>query len=152
MKLLKKALCLGLAGIMALCLVACGGEEKSVTMISEQDGVKVEYTMDAKGDVVHTITQVSTIDCSAFTDEDLELIKASAEECSKVYGEYEGVEYSYSTEEGYMHETIVIDVSDMDMCKELAEQGMLPIEGNAKFISLKLTIESMEEQGFVVQE
>lgn len=153
MKLLKKGLCLGMAGLMALSLVACGGgKEQSATLVTEQNGVKMEYTIDAAGDSVHTITQVSSMDCSMYSDEEIALVEESAEEYSAIYDEYEGVEHSFSVEDGYLVETIKIDVSDKDTVSELVEAGLLPVDGSSTKISFKLTVESLQEQGWTLQE
>lgn len=151
----KKVLGLGLAGLMSLSLAACGGaEEQSVTLNYEMEGVTMEYTLDATGDIVHTITQVSSVDCSAYTEEQVAVLQSSLEEYATVYEAYEGVEYSSSVEEGFMYETIKIDVTDQDTISELSEAGLLPIEGDSAitFISLEKTVESLESQGWVVQE
>lgn len=151
----KKVLGLGLAGLMSLSLAACGGvEEQSVTLNYEMEGVNMEYTLDAAGDVVHTITQVSSVDCSAYTEDQVAMLQSSLEEYATVYDAYEGVEYSSSVEEGFMYETIKIDVSEQDTISELSEAGLLPIESDSAvtFISLEKTVENLESQGWVVQE
>lgn len=155
MRLGKKVFSYGLAGLMALSLTACGAvKEQSVTLVYEQEGVSMEYTLDATGDIVHTITQVSSVDCSLYTEEQVEMIQASIEEYAGVYEAYEGVEYTSSVEDGFMSETIKIDVSDKDTIDELSESGLLPIEGDGEvsLISLEKTVESLEGQGWTVQE
>lgn len=154
MKLTKKVLGLGLAGLMTMSVAACGGgnEEQMVTLLYEQDGVTMEYTMEATGDKVHTITQVSKMDCSLYTEEQVALVEQSLEEYSAVYDEYEGVEYSYTLEDAMISETIKMDVSDSDTIDALSESGLLPIEGEADYISLEKTVDNLEEQGWTVQE
>lgn len=152
MKRMKRLFCLILASLMVLSMIGCGGKEQSTTLLYEESGITMEYKMDAKGDIVHTITQTSILDCSAYTEEEIAAIEELMVQTSTSYGEYECVTYESVVEDTTLKETITIDASDSDTLKALSEAGLLPIDGNSSKISLKKTVESLESQGWVVQE
>ena len=153
MKLGKKIMCGVLAVMMLFCLTACGSSAKDQTVVLtyEQDGVSMEYKMDAKGDVIQTITQTSTIDCSAYTEDDIALIEASIQEYAAIYEEYDGVDYSSETVDNAIIEIIKLDVSDSALVQSLADAQLLPIEGEGTTLSLEKTVENLTSQGWVQQ-
>ena len=51
-----------------------------------------------------------------------------------------------------LKEIITIDASNADALEELSDAGMLPLEGSGQKISLEKTVESLESQGWTVQE
>lgn len=161
MKLGKKVLCFGMAALMGVSMTACSSAkdvitevipDETATLVYEQDGVTITYTMEAQVDIVHTLTQVSTMDLSLYTEEQIALVEESLVTYADVYAEYESVTHSYVIEEDKLEETIVIDVSDSEELAKLSESGLLPIEGDAQFISMEKTIESLVSQGWTLQE
>lgn len=161
MKLSKKVLCLGLAAFMGLSMTACSGAkdvitevipDETATLVYNADGVEISFAMEADADIVHTITQVSTMDLSLYTEDQAAMVEESLASYSEVYAEYESVTYSYTVEESVVEETIVFDVSNKDELKKLSESGLLPVDGNASFISMDKTIESLTSQGWTLQE
>lgn len=152
MKRMKRMLGLILTGLMVLAMVGCGGKEQTKVLTYEQSGVVMEYKMDAKGDVIHTITQTSVIDCSQYTEDQILQMEEMIEEVSPVYEEIEGVTYEVTRDGDELKEIITIDASNADALEELSDAGMLPLEGDGSKISLEKTVESLEGQGWTVQE
>ena len=150
---MKKILCAILTGLMLLSVTACGNSEPTtVTLTMEQNGATIDYKLDAKGDVVQTITQTSTVDCSAYTEEQLAVIEESAGQYAASYEGIEGVTYSIETVDTNLVETIVIDATNSDSLQELSDLGLLPIEGSSSSISLEKTVENLEALGMTVVE
>lgn len=152
MKRMKRMLSFVLTGLMLLAMAACGAKEQSKVLVYEQSGVVMEYKMDAKGDVIHTITQTSVIDCSQYTEDQILQMEEMIEEVSPVYEEIEGVTYEVTRDGDELKEIITIDASNADALEELSDAGMLPLEGSGQKISLEKTVESLESQGWTVQE
>ncbi len=151
MKKMKRIMCFVLACIMVFSITACGGKEQTKILTLEQNGVTMEYQIEAKGDSIHTITQKSSIDCSGYTADDIALIEASIAEYAAIYEAYDGVTYSTETTDTTIIETIKLDVSDGDLVQSLSDAGLLPIEGDGTNLSLEKTIENLTAQGWVEQ-
>lgn len=146
---MRKLLCICISTLMLLAMTACSTKEQTVVMTFNQDGVEMQFQMDAKGDIVHTITQTSVLDCSAYQQEQIDAIVESTEEFSSTYEKYEGVTYSVNTEGTDLIEKIVIDTTKSDTLEKLSEAELLPIDGSSARISVKKTINALEEQGWV---
>lgn len=149
---MKKFFTLLLAGLMVFALAACSkSDPQTVTLFIEESGVTSYYTMEADGDIVHTIKQVTSMDCTGFTEEQFAIIDESVAEYKEIYEAIEGITYNVEVTDTAMTETITIDVSNETTVSTLSEQGLMPVEGEGA-ISLEKTVESMTEQGWVVQE
>lgn len=143
------------AGLLALgmvfALTACGGKEQTVTyrMETEQNGLKMEDTMtlSAKGDTVQKISEVVKVDTSTLQDEQKEQINTLYDQMVELYKAVDGVECTgEKTDTSY---TITIDIDATgNAVKELSEQGLLQVDGNANRISLKVTGTSLESAGY----
>lgn len=143
------------AGLLALgmvfALTACGGKEQTVTyrMETEQNGLKMEDTMtlSAKGDTVQKISEVVKVDTSTLQDEQKEQINTLYDQMVELYKAVDGVECTgEKTDTSY---TITIDIDATgNAVKELSEQGLLQVDGNANRISLKVTGSSLESAGY----
>ena len=140
---------------MVLALTACGSKEQSVTYRAEteEDVMKMVDTMtlDAKGDKVQKMTEGIEIDITSFDEETQEVLYAVYDELVASYQSVEGVEWTGEKGEGTYTIQIVIDTTG-DAVAQLAEQGLLQVEGDSEGISLKLTGESLESQGYVLTE
>lgn len=149
---MKKWFSFLLTAMLLLALTACGSKAQTVTLLSEdaESGISTKYTMEADGDIVHTITQVTTMDCADFTEEQIDVIKESVEQYKTIYTEVEGVTYDVEITETAMTETIVIDASNEATMTALSENNLMPIEGEGA-ISLEKTVDSMSKQGWTVQ-
>lgn len=146
---MKKILCTILVGLMLLSLTACGSDPKTKTVILtlEESGTTIDYKLEALDDVVQKITQISTVDCSSFSDEELSIIQSSAKEYASAYEAIEGVTYSIDIDSTNLVETITIDTTNTDSLQELSASGLLPIDGTADSISLEKTVENLKELG-----
>jgi len=146
---MKKLLCAILAAVMVLSLAACGGEEMTTTVLTmEQDGITIDYTLEAEGDVVKKIIQKSTLDGSLFDEATMDLMLQSAESYREAYEAYAGVTYELEEVGANLVETITIDTTDMDMLKELSAAGLVPMDTeNADVVSLEKTVANLKELG-----
>lgn len=143
------------AGLLALgmvfALTACGGKEQTVTyrMETEQNGLKMEDTMtlSAKGDTVQKISEVVKVDTSTLQDEQKEQINTLYDQMVELYKAVDGVECTGEKSDTSYTITIDIDATG-NAVKELSEQGLLQVDGNANRISLKVTGSSLESAGY----
>lgn len=151
---MKKVLCTILASLIFFTFTACGTEpeEKCVILTSEEDGMTIDYQLDALDDTVQMITQTTTIDCSSYTEEEISIITSSVDEYRAAYEAIEGVTYSLETIDTDLVETITIDTTNSDSLQELNDSGLLPIDGTADAISLEKTVENLKEDGMTVKE
>lgn len=153
MKQMRRIMCIVLASLMIFALTACGGSEpQTVFLTYEQDGVSMEYQLDAVGDIVEKLTQTSSIDCSMYTEEQMQIFEESISDYAAAYENIDGVSYSTEIIGTDLVETISIDATNSDTLDTLSSQGLLPIEGTSSSISLEKTVENLESQGWVVQE
>lgn len=152
MKKMKRIMCVVLAALTVFAMTACGGgKEQTAVLTLEQNGVTMEYKMDAKGDSIQKITQTSTIDCTGYSAEDIAMVEASIAEYAAIYEAYEGVTYKTESTDTTFNEIIELDVSDDELVQSLSEAGLLPIEGDGSNLSLEKTIENLTAQGWVEQ-
>lgn len=151
---MKKFLCTILASFILFSFTACGTEpeEKSIILTLEEEGTTVDYQLDAFDDTVQKITQTSTIDCSAFTEEQLSSVFDNAEQYTAAYEEIEGVTYSIETVDGDLVETITIDLTKVDSLQALSDSGLLPVESDADSISFEKTVENLKGLGMTEKE
>lgn len=149
---MRKILTVVLTCISVLMLVGCGGKEQSVTLTTEQMGVKVAMTLDAKGDKVTKISQTNTVPIENLTEEQKTAIDDAIEQAASSYEGYEGVTYSHEITDTEVKEIIAIDMTQKDAVEELSKQGLLPIEGSSSNISLEKTQENLIGQGWEVVE
>ncbi|MEE1315352.1 MAG: DUF1307 domain-containing protein [Faecalimonas sp.] len=155
MRNFKKWICVFTAAMMLFAMTACGATEpetQTVVLAYEQEGTVINYQLDAEGDIVQTLTQTSTLDCSAYTDDQMTAILSSLDQFKDTYADIEGVTYTTNQEGDTIVEKIVIDATNADTLSTLSEQGLLPIDGSASRISLEKTVESLKEQGWTVKE
>lgn len=150
---MKKIICTILATIMVLSMVACASE-KTVVMTSEDtaSGVSYEVEFEAKGDIIQTVTQKSTIDLSLYSSEQIEAMSAELDRLKTQYEEIDGVTYTAEVTDTMLVETIVIDATSDSTLEEISDAGLLDLEGEANAISLEKTIDSFESMGFTVIE
>ncbi len=148
---MKKIFAFFLVACMAFSLTACSEKEQTVTLIIEDSGVYGEYTIKAAGDLIHTIEQTTTMDCSGYTEDQLDILQDFIDEYKAIYADIEGVTYDASISETAMVETIKIDVSNEAAVSALTEADLLPLEGEGD-LSFEKTVASMKEQGWTEKE
>lgn len=146
---MKKIISIILASVMAFSLMACGTtetkvEERTVTLVGEQNGANVEYTMYGKGDQVDKIVQVMTTNVSAYEETDLQMAIANVK---LQYDSIMGVSYDSNVANGILTETITMDFTSPSTAKAISEAGLMKIDGEGT-ISFAKTIENMKTLGF----
>ena len=146
---MKKIISIILASVMAFSLMACGAtkaevEERTVTLVGEQNGANIEYTMYGKGDQVDKIVQVMTTDVSAYEDTDLQMAIANVK---LQYDSILGVSYDSNVADGILTETITMDFTLPNTAKAISDAGLMQIDGEGA-ISFTKTIANMKNLGF----
>ena len=130
---------------VAILFVGCSRKEQSVTLVTEQSGIRVEMTMDAKGDKVTRLLQVTEVPVEGLTEEQIIGAGVIIDEVANGSG---GTEYTQEVINGVMKEVLIIDVTDKDMLQEVRTRKILPVEGGAVWLSLKDSVEVLEVQGW----
>ncbi len=147
---MKKYLTFLMVIIIVFSFAACKkSDPQIVTLNIEDSGVLGTYTLEADGDMVHTIKQTTTMDCTGFVEEQFAIIKEAASEYETIYNTIKGVTYEVEITETSMIENLTIDATNKETLKELSEQGLMPVE-SGDYISLEKTVNSMEAEGWVV--
>lgn len=148
--MMKKIMTFLMAVIILLSFAACKkSDPQTVTLNIEDSGVLGTYTLEADGDMVHTIKQTTTMDCTGFVEEQFTIIKEAASEYETIYNTIKGVTYEVEITETSMVEKLTIDATNKEALKELSDQGLMPVE-SGDYISLEKTVNSMEAEGWVV--
>lgn len=122
----------------------------------EQDGTKIEIHADAdeKEDKITSLTQITTIDTSQYTDDEKQQMDTIVSEAKENIAGVDGVEYSADEKNGIYTETIKMDVNDH--LKEVIAAGVLQMEAvndgeEIKYLSLSSVRESLKEAGWTVE-
>ena len=144
--------------ILAVCLMfvfaGCGSKEEekidAAICTIEQNGVVAQMAFDAKGDLITRIKQSSTINMEGYTEEQTAAVKEAVAQAETTYKDIKGVEYSVEESGTQLVENISFS-ADEDTLKEVIEKGLLPVQGDAKRLSLKKTIEALEGSGWIVE-
>ena len=73
---MKKILLFMMTTALLLSFTACNqAKTKTVTLHIEESGILGQYTLEAEDNVVQTITQITTMDCTGFVEGQLEIIE-----------------------------------------------------------------------------
>ena len=138
----KIALCL------CLLLVGCSNKETTTICAFTQENVKVVNTIIAQEDKVIKQTLENEIHYK-----NLELTKEDVVELANEYVEsydLEGLNYSFEVNDEHLLETIIIDYSTVNI-QELMNIGLIESVDNAKYISLKETLTTLKDTGFICE-
>lgn len=128
-----------------------GGKQQSATYTMEEEAggilIRDTMTLHAKGDEVQEIVEVLEVDMTSMDASDCEILVEAYEELVGQYNSVAGVTAlsSYTNQVYYIN--VTIDTTG-DAAGDLAELGLLSIEGNADGISLKASGEAMEQGGY----
>jgi uncharacterized lipoprotein YehR (DUF1307 family) len=140
---------------MTVALVGCGGKEQTVTYQNEttDSGLTVTetMTMEAKGDKIQKITQSFKVDMSGFDASQQTLLVEAYDALAEQYNSVEGASATGSSSDGSYSLDVTIDTTG-DAVSQLAELGILEVDGNAKGISLKKTVAGLEASGYTLVE
>ena len=149
---MKKIVTLVLTCLFVLSFTGCNqAKTEKITLHIEDSGVIGQYVLEAKDNVVHTITQTTTMDCTGFVEEQFAIIEEAIDEYKGIYDAIDGVTYNVEVTETSMVETLIIDTTNMETIKSLSSQGLMPV-GDGDFIALDETVESMCTDGWIVSE
>lgn len=151
MKRMKRVVAGLLAIGMVFALAACGGKEQTVTYRMEQDnsGVKTVDTMtlEAKGDKVQKLIEVIELDMTDVDDSQIDVAVAGFDAMVETCKAIEGVTCDGGLTDKTYKITLEVDATG-NAVKELADAGILQVEGSTSGISLKATGTALEAAGY----
>lgn len=135
--------------VFALTFYSCGlGEKQAGVYTYSDENISVEMTIFAKGDDISKIEQVSKLDISGYSSEEIKEVEANIKEMEKVCKSIDGVEYSTKKEKNKIAETISVAVNEKTI-EKIKKENLVPVEDQkAKSISLKKFTESLENSGW----
>ena len=137
---------------MMVMLGACGADkQESVTCKTVQDGVNIEIKIDATNDIITKWTQTSIISTDGYDEATLAYLDQVIDATKEIYAAYDKVDYDMQKKDNSLVEVITIDMTDSATIKNLVDAGLLPVEGDASKLSLKLTVESLKSSGWTVE-
>lgn len=139
--------------IISALVVGCGSKEpQSATFTINQSGVEMEMVVDAEGDKITKLTQTSTLDLSAYSEDQIAAIEAEVDKASTEYKDTDGVSYNSETSGGILTETVEISIND-DNLGDIISQGIVPIDGDddVDYLSFDATRESLADAGWTVE-
>lgn len=151
---MKRIISIMVACVMVLGLVACGGKEVESAAVCkiEQNGVKIEMVLDAKGDKITKINQTSSISIEGYSEEQVQSLQDMVDQTAETYKAIEGITYEIEQDDTEIDEKISMNVGDKDTLKAVIDAGLLPVTGdNVTQLSLKSTKEALEEAGWTVE-
>lgn len=131
-----------------LFLVGCSNKETTTVCAFTQENVKIVNTIVAQDDKVIKQTLENEIHYK-----NLELTKEDVVELANEYVEsydLEGLNYSFEVNEEHLLETITVDYSIVDI-QELMNIGFIESVEDAKYISLKETLTTLKDTGFICE-
>lgn len=136
--------------ILCLCLLLVGCSKKESTTICAltQENAKIVNTIISQDDKVIKQTLENEINYK-----NLELTKEDVVELANEYVEsydLEGLSYSFEVNEEHLLETIMIDYSTANI-QELMNIGLIESVDDAQYISLKQTLTTLKDTGFICE-
>lgn len=153
MKKIKRVVAGLLAIGMVFALAACGGKEQTVTYRIEQDepatGLKTVDTMtlEAKGDKVQKLIEVLELDMTNVDETQIEATVAGVDIMVETCKAIEGVTCEGGLTDKTYKMTLEVDATG-NAVKELADAGILKVDGSTSGISLKATGSALEAVGY----
>lgn len=151
---MKKWMIFCLTLLMSFTLVACNSDskEKTVTLQSEQNGVIMKLTYKADGDKVIEQTADNIMPYESIgvtTPEEAEEVLA---EFVADYEEAKGITHTIDYQDDKVVETLTINYETADL-DEVSRLSGASFEGDiSEGISLKRSVDMLQEQGFEVVE
>lgn len=146
---MKKWLKYALLGLTMLVLVACQSAEETTTRLEyEEEGLVMEIILIAEGDKVIEQTSRNEMTYETFGASNAEEAEEMLSEFLGGYDSTEGVTHRIDYRGDYLIEEVTVNYEtvDIDEMKELA--GTM-FEGDPSAgISLKMTIDMLEDEGF----
>ncbi|MEI3606356.1 YehR family protein [Pseudogracilibacillus sp. SE30717A] len=149
---MKKWIMFGLTILLSFTLVACNSKENIVTLQTEQDGVISELTYKANGDKVTEQTAKNVLPYESIGVTTSEEAKEVLDDLIVGYDDTEGVTHNMDYQDDKVIETLTIDYETADL-NEVNKLSGASFEGDVdKGISLKKSVEMLQEQGYEVVE
>ena len=152
---MKKIAVILLVVAMVLALTACGAESTVVLrgdMTDDMGGIPATdtWTLNAKGDVVKSLTEVFELDLSDYDKETRDYFVALFEEYYLEPSEgIDGVECVSRMDGNALILELTVECKG-DTVKKAVEARLLEVDGGTDVISLKETRSALEKQGYEV--
>lgn len=120
----------------------------------EKDGTKIEMHADAEGDKITTLTEITTVDTSQYTDEEKQQMDTIVSKAKEDTASVDGVEYSIDEKDGIYTETVKMDLKNH--LKDITDADVLQLvavsDGDeVEYLSLSSARESLKEDGWTVE-
>jgi uncharacterized lipoprotein YehR (DUF1307 family) len=151
---MKNWILFSLALLISFALAACdsSARESTTTLQSEQNGVTLKITLKAEGDKVIEQTADNTVTYEALGGTTPEEAEDILSEFVVGYDETEGITHQIDYGNDLANETLTIDYETADLTKVNQLSGT-SYEGDPnEDVSLKGTVDMMQEQGFEIVE
>lgn len=147
---MKKLLTSAILLCSMLFLTACGKEQSATyRLVTEESGITMTDTMtfNAKGDIIKSMTETYEIDCTSLSEEEYAFAEENYNQLSSMYEGIDGVTCTVESANQVFKITVNTDTTG-DAVDKLAELGLMEIEGESNKLSLKATIEGLEQNGY----
>lgn len=137
---------LGLIALVLVGLVGCSSGTKTTTCSLEKPSINIKYTYESDSDKIKVMTIDQAFDRESIDMSDEEL-EANIDEYKDFYN-VDGVTYKATIEKDKIKEIIKVDMDKADV-SELTKVGLADDneDGKATYLSLKKTIEGLENEG-----
>lgn len=149
---------LAIAILMMFSLSACAAKEQTATLETTEEGggfnIAVSLTLDAKGDKVYKITQVSSLDYTeaGLTEEDASAYADQLEsELNDQISDVDGASYTCVLEGTTIKETFTFDTSTPEQVKQITDAQLLDLQENTEIISFKQSVEQLQQNGWTLK-
>lgn len=148
-----------LALLCVCCLVGCSNKApEKATKVCKGDlnGVEITHTYELEDDKIVKQTTENRIDVTTLglDEETLNLFIEQMEESmadTELTYDVKGVSYEHSVSKELLTEKITIDYLNSDM-DDLIKAGLIESKsGSAAYVSYEMTMESLEQSGFVCE-
>lgn len=144
---------------MGVLLVACGitacwdstKNSTSMQAVRTDEDRTVVLKAEAEEDRIVSLHQTVTVDINGYDEAGKQEIRMNLSEVENLCSDLAGVEYSVDEHEGVTTEEITVDLKRADL-SELVDNGVVDLgtSVNPDYISLKETVENLENDGWDV--
>lgn len=146
---MKKLLGVFAAFLFAITLVACGAKtEKSSVYVLEQNGVNIKLTYFYVGDKVTKQYADNEMPYSSFGATNKEEAKTVLGDLESQYADVKGIEHRLDYQDDRVIESLKMDLENLDFEKASKLQGVMLDAKAENGVSMKLTEETLLNQGF----
>lgn len=114
------------------------------------DGITETMTLDATGDVIHTMTDIVYLDTEGATEDDIEAFRA---QCDTDYADLIALDfcdYQFTVEADQIVISMTFsELNETENVSQLAASGSYALDDDAIFLSLELTVSGLLADGWV---